>query len=278
MRTIRQWRGEFGAMPPFDIGPDTLFVAYSAWAELTCFMQLGWQFPVHIFDLHTAFLAASNILLPYSPDEVRKRQSKRLPDACRAFGIEGWERIDKDSIAKDIGEGRWRDYGQDAVYEYCEEDVRMSARLLPRLLQGSNRFHASSTEHVLHWSNYSAKAIAQIQARGMPIDTYLWNLVQEHKPEIIRALIRRFDPSYGSDFPIYDEDGDRSAMSGSRRGSYRSAADLAAPGERSPRYRWRCLPPDVPHPRYREPTRAPRQSRRHRAREASDRRRRPQPP
>ena len=45
---------------------------------------------------------------------------------------------------------------------------------------------SSSTEHVLHWSNYSAKAIAQIQARGMPIDTYLWNLVQEHKPEIIR--------------------------------------------------------------------------------------------
>ena len=95
----------------------------------------------------------------------------------------------------------------DVVYDYCEEDVRMSVLLLPRLLQGSNRFHVSSTEHVLHWSNYSAKAITQIQARGMPIDTYLWHLVQEHKPEIIRALIRRFDPSYGSAFPIYDEDG-----------------------------------------------------------------------
>ena len=112
-----------------------------------------------------------------------------------------------DSIAKDIGEGRWRDYGQDIVYAYCEEDVRMSVLLLPKLIQGSNRFHASSTEHVLHWSDYSAKAIAAIQAHGMPIDTYLWHLVQEHKPEIIRALIRRFDPSYGSASPIYDEDG-----------------------------------------------------------------------
>ena len=70
VRTIRVWRGEFGAMPPFDIGPNTLFVAYSAWAELTCFMKLGWQFPVHIFDQHTAYLAASNILRPYDPDEV----------------------------------------------------------------------------------------------------------------------------------------------------------------------------------------------------------------
>ena len=45
VRTIRLWRGEFSKFPPFDIGPDTLFVAYSAWAELTVFMMLGWKFP-----------------------------------------------------------------------------------------------------------------------------------------------------------------------------------------------------------------------------------------
>ena len=116
VRTIRLWRGEFGSAPPFDIGDDTLFVAYSAWAEMTCFMVLGWKFPEHIFDQHTAYLAASNILLPYNPDETRKRERKRLSDACRAYGVEGWERIDKETIAKDIGEGRWRDHGQPAVY------------------------------------------------------------------------------------------------------------------------------------------------------------------
>jgi hypothetical protein len=90
VRTIKLWRGEFGTAPPFDIDDDTLFVAYSAWAELTCFMTLNWEFPKHVFDLHTAFLAASNLLLPYDPDAVRKRQKKGLRDACRAFGIEGW--------------------------------------------------------------------------------------------------------------------------------------------------------------------------------------------
>ena len=124
VRTIKQWRGEFGSYPPFDIGDDTLFVAYSAWAEMTCFLTLGWDFPKHIFDQHTAYLAASNVLLPHNPDEIRRRPRKRLPNACRAYGVAGWEKIDKEVIAKDIGEGRWHDHGQDAVYNYCEEDVR----------------------------------------------------------------------------------------------------------------------------------------------------------
>jgi DNA polymerase I len=55
VRTIQLWRGDFGAAPPFDIGPDTLFVAYSAQAEMTSFQTLGWGFPEQIFDLHTAY-------------------------------------------------------------------------------------------------------------------------------------------------------------------------------------------------------------------------------
>ena len=207
VRTIRMWQGDFGATPPFDVGNDALFVAYSAQAELTCFMVLGWKFPDHIFDLHTAYLAASNVLLPHNPDEVRKRQRKRLPDACRAYGIEGWERIDKEAMAEDIGRGLWRKYGQEAVFEYCEEDVRMSVLLLIEQLRGRRHLPAVKTDQVLHWSNYSAKTVAQIQARGMPIDMSLWNLVQENKAAVIHGLLRRFDPSHGSDDPIYTPDG-----------------------------------------------------------------------
>jgi DNA polymerase-1 len=207
VRTIRMWRGEFGSAPPFDTGPDTLFVAYSAWAEMTCFMTLGWKFPEHIFDQHTAYLAASNVLLPHNPDELRKRPRKRLSDACRAYGVEGWENIDKEAIAQDIGQGRWRDHGQEKVLEYCEEDVRASARLLRKQLVGRPTLPPADVERVLHWSNYSAKAVAQIQARGMPIDVPLWNLVQENKAAVVQYLLRRFDPSYGSERPIYTPEG-----------------------------------------------------------------------
>lgn len=96
VRAVRKWRGGFDAQPPFDIGPDTLFVAYSAWAEMTCFMVLGWQFPVHIFDLHTAYLAASNVLRPQTGEDAAFRKPKKdLAAACRAYGIIGWEGLKK---------------------------------------------------------------------------------------------------------------------------------------------------------------------------------------
>ncbi len=213
VRTVCLWRGDFGAVPPFDIGPDALFIAYSAWAEMTCFKVLGWRFPVHIFDQHTAYLAASNVLLPYNPDEVRKKARKRLPDACRAYGIAGWEAIDKDEIARDIGEGRWHIHGREAVLAYCEEDVRMSVRLLraqllPHYERGRVLLPAADVERVLHWSNYSAKAVALIQARGMPIDMPLWYAVQENKAAVVGKLLRQFDPSHGDDDPIYSPEGD----------------------------------------------------------------------
>src|SRR5262245_17379309 len=73
VRTIRRWRGEFGSEPPFDIGPDTLVVGYSLWAEMTCFLVLGWSLPVHVFDLHTCYQATTNILLPHAPNEQRQK-------------------------------------------------------------------------------------------------------------------------------------------------------------------------------------------------------------
>ena len=202
--TVHLWRGEFGSTPPFDVGHDSLFVAYSAWAEMTCFWVLGWGFPVHVFDQHTAYLAASNILLPHNPDDVRSKPRKRLSDACRRYGIEGWECIDKEDISKAIGDGTWREhYSPQDVVGYCEEDVRMSVKLLRAQLRAG-----ADVPRVLHWSNYSAKATALIQARGMPIDTKLWDLVQENQAAVIRELIRQFDPSYGSEHPIYTPEGE----------------------------------------------------------------------
>ena len=203
VRTIRLWRGEFGSKPPFDVGDDIMFVAYSAWAEMTCFDVLGWTFPKHIFDLHTAYLSTSNALLPHDPDNKRKKQHKRLPDACRAYGIEGWENIDKGTMAEDIGNGLWQKYGQAAVFDYCEEDVRKSAQLL----RCQVRDRDVDVPLVLHWSNYSAKAVARIQARGIPIDMRLWNLVQENKAAVIAASVRQLDPSQDTDDPIYTLDG-----------------------------------------------------------------------
>src|SRR5438132_10377314 len=89
----------------------------------------------------------------------------------------------------------------------------MSVQLLRAQLRryydanGYTLLPAADVPRVLFWSNYSAKTVAQIQARGMPIDMALWNLVQENKTAVIRELLRQFDPSNGSDDPIYSPEG-----------------------------------------------------------------------
>jgi hypothetical protein len=208
IRTMRKWRGDFSTQPPFPTGDDCLFVAYSAWAELTCFMTLGWKFPVHVYDLHTAYLATSNLLLPYAPDETRVKPRKGLADACRAYGISGWENIEKKEMAKDIGEGRWQQHGKPAVFTYCEEDVKNSTILLRRQLLGHGPFKPVNVERVIYWSEYSAKTVSRIQAKGMPIDLTLWTLVQENKAAVITALLQKFDPSFGHPDAIYTPDGE----------------------------------------------------------------------
>ena len=96
------------------------------------------------------------------------------------------------------------------MFDYCEEDVRKSSELFRRQVTGYRDRAPVDVERVLSWSEYSAKAVARIQARGMPIDMPLWNLVQENKAAVVTALIQRFDPSYidGAAERIYTIDGE----------------------------------------------------------------------
>ena len=48
------------AAPPFDVSPNSLFVAYYASAELGCFLALGWQTPERILDLYVEFRCMTN--------------------------------------------------------------------------------------------------------------------------------------------------------------------------------------------------------------------------
>jgi hypothetical protein len=66
-QTWRLWRGEFGSTPPFPVGPDALFVAFYASAELGCFRALGWPPPANILDLFTEFRVRTDCRHPRAP-------------------------------------------------------------------------------------------------------------------------------------------------------------------------------------------------------------------
>ena len=59
-RLIRLWQNEIGTAPPYSIGPNDLFVAYYASAELGCHLSLGWPLPETVLDLFTEYRNHTN--------------------------------------------------------------------------------------------------------------------------------------------------------------------------------------------------------------------------
>ena len=112
VRTIRMWRGEFGSAPPFDIGPDTLFVAYTAWAEMTCFMVLGWQFPdAHLRSAHRLSRGQQHPAAVQSGRDAEASRASACPTPAAPTGSRVGNTSTRRRSRKDIGEGRWREYG-----------------------------------------------------------------------------------------------------------------------------------------------------------------------
>src|ERR1700761_6775043 len=65
---IELWRDELAGMrgAPFDVGSESVMVAYYASAEFGCFLALGWATPVNVVDLYVEFRNLTNGITPPS--------------------------------------------------------------------------------------------------------------------------------------------------------------------------------------------------------------------
>jgi DNA polymerase I len=59
-RRLRIFEGQFGSSPPYATGPDVLFVAFYASAELGVYRVLGWSRPERVLDLFVEFRNHTN--------------------------------------------------------------------------------------------------------------------------------------------------------------------------------------------------------------------------
>ena len=115
-KTWRVFRGEFGPVPPFPIGPDTLFVAFYASAELGCFRALGWPTPARILDLFTEFRDRTNGLPTLA--------GSGLVGALVYFGLDTIGAQVKDEMRDLVlGGGPWSEAQREAILDYCESDT-----------------------------------------------------------------------------------------------------------------------------------------------------------
>ena len=170
--------------PPYPTGPDVLFVAYMAAAEIGCHLALDWPVPERVLDLYVEFKNRTNgtdvefpglldALIYYGLDAIgagEKEAGREL--AMRPVGYQYTEKEKQDLIA------------------YCATDVIALARLLPAM---HSRIDLSTA---LIRGRYMS-AVARMERNGIPIDMETMRKLRAQGDSIEDALIAEVDKDYG---------------------------------------------------------------------------------
>lgn len=187
-RLLRIWQDDLPRQPPFPIGRDSLFVAYAASAELSCFLELGWQLPEHVLDLWVEHLASTN--------GHPRPQGHGMLAALAAHGLASITKAEKTTMRDLVLRGGpWTPAEQTAILDYCQSDVDALGPLLERMLPAILARPAGLGQ-ALHRGRYMA-AVARMEQVGVPIDVATLERLRQHWERIKRDLIREIDTDYG---------------------------------------------------------------------------------
>ena len=182
---IRVWKDELRRLnrPPYGIGPEDLFVAYFASAELGCHLALDWPMPQRILDLYVEHKARYN--------GVPAPAGFGLLGALAANGLESIGALEKQEMRDLVLRGGpWTESEQIAILDYCQTDVDALARLLPVM---TNRI---DLPRALLRGRYMA-AVAAMEHNGVPVDLPLLQQLRERWDEIKIGLVGNIDGQYG---------------------------------------------------------------------------------
>ena len=120
-RRFRVWQDQFRPAPPYARGPDVLFAAFYASAELGCYRVLGWP-----------CRTASSICSPSSArtNGLDTPAGNSLLGALAYFGLDGMGAAEKEDMRALILRGApWWGDERTAILDYCEADVDALERL-----------------------------------------------------------------------------------------------------------------------------------------------------
>jgi hypothetical protein len=169
--------------PPVDTGPDSLFVAYYASAELGCFLALGWPMPARVLDLFAEFRCrTSGLPVPCG---------NGLLGALAYFGLDGIDAAEKEDMRRlALRGGEYSEAERLALLDYCQSDVDALARLLPAMLPKIDLPRA------LLRGRFMAAA-AHMERAGVPIDTDTLDRLRANWDRIKGRIIHAVNADYG---------------------------------------------------------------------------------
>ena len=171
-------------VPPFNIGADSLVVAYFASAEMGCFLALGWRFPLHLLDLYVECRRLRN--------ETNGAGDKfSLVGGLAWLGLQRFIPPQKEEMQKlSLRGGPYSGEEQRELLDYCEADVMALKPFLKKLLPDISR------QPALMDGNYM-KAVALMERTGVPVDTNLFYLLNKHWDMLRLKLVQQVDKKTG---------------------------------------------------------------------------------
>ncbi len=181
-RLVRQWlTDEIPNHPPFDVGPDSLLVAYYASAELGCCLALDWPMPKCVLDLYVEFRCLTN--------------GKGTPNgwgligAMTYFGLDSMDATEKQSMRElAMRRGPHTLEERTDLLDYCQTDVDALPRLLDRMIGRIDMSRALLRGRYM-------RAVASMEHNGVLVDVETLRGLNEHWPAIQERLIERADPN-----------------------------------------------------------------------------------
>jgi hypothetical protein len=195
-RLVRSWLADGApAAPPYPTGPDTLFVAYYASAELGCHLALGWPTPARVLDLFAEFRCLTSGL----PTPC----GNGLLGALACFGLDALDAADKESMRQlAMHGGPFTTEERRALLDYCQTDVDALARLFPVMvprivpppLDAAGQRKALG--QALLRGRYMAAA-ARIEWDGVPLDTDALDKLRAQWGRIKGRLVAAVNAAYG---------------------------------------------------------------------------------
>ena len=168
---------------PLSVGPDALWIAYYAAAEMDCFLSLGWDLPTNVLDLYVEFKNFRNGLsLPHGSG---------LLGALAHYGLLSIAPEEKEAMRDLIlSRGPWTSEQEQAILDYCQSDVDALVHLFSKMAPFIDWPRALLRGRYI-------KAVSRIQDCGIPIDVSSLTRIQDSWDRIQAALIDKIDGRYG---------------------------------------------------------------------------------
>jgi len=189
-RLVRLWQDQLGPFPPYRLDNDALIVGYMLAAEFGCHIARGWGEPARALDAYLEFRHYVN------DGSVRSSEREKgffsITGALRYFLEDEIDIARKHDMRERIIQGPpFCTQERQDILDYCEDDVRALARLLPHIVPTIRSLPHAVFRAKVQWT------IAQQERRGVPLDGPLLPRLRRQWQSIRLDLVTELDRPFG---------------------------------------------------------------------------------